>query len=344
MSTETDDLKPYLQCTYLAESLDPIHIGTGEFQLGRVDNTVVREAGTNLPKVPGSSIAGVARAYSAMAYGKYRRQGDGKSCAGKGGEHGEDHCGESTCRICTTYGFSKERCSFQGLAQTSDAHILFFPVYSAVGPLWVTCPSCLEAAGCSFPGLGTTSTVNWNQAFSDIGDRVVALGRSLPDPINLGWLYLEQYMTDSAGRAADWTMPVGSTTKKLGDFPCLAPVLDRLVMVGSDRFSSIVEDQLEVRTSVSISPFTGAAEVGALFTSEAIPRATFLYFQITYLQPEFFWVPKGKGLPPGKIEYDGKPASLAEVERTVWSGLRMTEYLGMGGMNTRGFGRLRIIR
>ena len=47
-------------------ALDPIHIGTGEFRLGRVDNTIVREPGSNLPKIPGSSIAGVARAYVAM--------------------------------------------------------------------------------------------------------------------------------------------------------------------------------------------------------------------------------------------------------------------------------------
>ena len=86
--------QPFQQRHYLAESLDPIHIGTGEFQLGRVDNTIVREPGTALPKIPGSSIGGVARAYTAMFYGKYRQAATDQSCAGKGGPKGEKHCGK----------------------------------------------------------------------------------------------------------------------------------------------------------------------------------------------------------------------------------------------------------
>ena len=46
-----------------AVTLDPLHIGAGGYRLGRVDNTIVRDAGSGLPKVPGSSIAGVARSY-----------------------------------------------------------------------------------------------------------------------------------------------------------------------------------------------------------------------------------------------------------------------------------------
>jgi len=64
-------------------ALDPTHIGAGGYRLGRVDNTIMRDAGTNLPKIPGSSINGVTRAaaiYSledetdrkkAMAYASY---------------------------------------------------------------------------------------------------------------------------------------------------------------------------------------------------------------------------------------------------------------------------------
>ena len=59
--------EPFVKKTYFAMTLDPVHIGTGGYRLGRVDNTITREPGTNLPKIPGSSIAGVTRAYTAMA-------------------------------------------------------------------------------------------------------------------------------------------------------------------------------------------------------------------------------------------------------------------------------------
>ena len=57
-------------------------------------------------------------------------------------------------------------------------------------------------------------------------------------------------------------------------------VKKRIVLVSDKFFSQIVNSNLEVRTSVSINPETGAAEDGALFTYEAIPRATFLWFDV----------------------------------------------------------------
>ena len=48
----------------------------------------------------------------------------------------------------------------------------------------------------------------------------------------------------------------------------------RLVLVDDGLFCQIVNSNLEVRTSVSIDPITGAAKEGALFTYEALPRAS----------------------------------------------------------------------
>ena len=50
-------------------------------------------------------------------------------------------------------------------------------------------------------------------------------------------------------------------------------------MIVSDKlFSHIVNDNLEVLTSLRIDPETGSAAEGALFTYEAIPRVTILLF------------------------------------------------------------------
>jgi CRISPR-associated protein Cmr4 len=43
-------------------AIDPIHVGTGGARLGRVDSTIVRDPATQIPKIPGSSLAGVYRA------------------------------------------------------------------------------------------------------------------------------------------------------------------------------------------------------------------------------------------------------------------------------------------
>lgn len=329
--------EPFRQTRLLCETLDPVHVGTGEFQLGRVDNTIVREAGTNIPKIPGSSIAGVARAYSAMKMGRY------PACAGKGGEAGETHCGHANCGICTVYGFAKKKRSFQGLAQFSDARIVFFPVSSATGPVWITSPATLESAG-----ITTAASQPWSDLLGDASDKVALLGSEIAanERLNLGWLYLDRVTGTSRaiGQPAEWKIGFGSGGSALESIGYLGPVLRRLVVVPDTLLPSIVEDQLEVRTSVSISPLTGAAEDGALFTAEAIPRGTFLQFSITFLNPSFYAVPNGTaGNPVMRHDSEDGRATFDDLEETVAKGLAMTEALGLGGVNTRGMGRTRIL-
>src|SRR5207302_11210890 len=90
--TSTQSL--YSEQRFLLFTLDPVHIGTGGYQLGRVDMSIVREPGTNLPKIPGTSLAGAARSYAAMSYGK-------PSAAGK---HGNFKGEKKKCPIIYTFG------------------------------------------------------------------------------------------------------------------------------------------------------------------------------------------------------------------------------------------------
>jgi len=177
--------------TYYALALDPIHVGTGGYRLGQVDLTILREPGTNVPKIPGSSLAGAARAYTARRYKRYRRYDANDqtyvSCAGKGGEDGSGHCGEMDCPVCVSYGFTigPQSRSFHGMAQFYDAQVLFFPVYSALGPVWVTSAGALAAAGYDLPDAQRAD-----------GERVRAAPGLIPSDagrraINLGWLYLD---------------------------------------------------------------------------------------------------------------------------------------------------------
>ena len=317
-------IKPCENKTYYAMALDPIHVGTGGYRLGRVDLSIVREPGTNLPKIPGTSLSGVARACMAMATGRYNWNKDGKkgSCAGQGqgGEGGEGHCGSPYCPVCVAFGFARgDSGGFQGLAQFADARILFFPVHSMIGPVWVTSQSVLREHGIE-------ETVS--------PDKVrLASGLSAPDNrLNLGWLILET-RGDSI-----------SLNGNLTDVP--TEVKSHAVIVSDKLFSHIVNSNLEVRTSVSIDPATGAAEQGALFTYEAIPRGTVLWFPVTYSDPKFYRIYYNGGPvepePHEGAKKDNDTGKLS-VRQAVEKGLALFKDLGIGGMNTRGMGRLKFL-
>jgi len=299
---------------FFALALDPIHVGTGGMRLGRVDMSIVREPGTNLPKIPGTSLSGAARTYAAM-----QEAGKFPGCAGQGG-----HCGHSDCPICVTFGFAgTQNGSFQGLAQFSDARLLFFPVHSLAGPIWVTCPEALKDAGV------TETEPADNQVR-------VAGGVRQSGRLNLGWLMLG-------------VKPNDPLTLDLPQVP--REILNHAVLVSDKMFGHIVNDNLEVRTSVSIDPQTGAAAEGALFTYEALPRASVLYFEVIVSHPQYYRIAR-------TVEKNGKketesviPLSDAEhpegdvdkVKSTVNNGLKLFASLGVGGMNTRGMGRLRVL-
>lgn len=312
-------MKPYVK-PYYAMTIDPIHVGTGGTRLERVDLSIVRDPATKLPKIPGSSISGPARAYTALETEKYRWEENGReySCAGRGGEGGEKHCGmvNPACPVCVPYGFSKGTGnSLQGLAQFFDAHILLFPVASMIGPVWVTSPLALEAY----------------EIADFLEDRFYPLGKQVEarENLNFGWIMLE--------KAKDNLEKIDQIKKKI---PEEIPefIKQRVVLVSDTVFPKIVNSNLEVRTSVSIDPDTGAAEEKALFTYEAIPRGTILKFDVVYNSGEFFKV----GDKDLKLQ-DGRNVDIQWVKEQVEEGLKLFEVLGIGGMNTRGMGRVRVL-
>lgn len=304
----------YSQHRIVLMTLDPLHVGTGGYRLGRVDLSIVREPGTNLPKVPGTSLSGAIRHYAALRYGK-------PTCAGQGG------CGKATCPICYTFGSAHGEGSAAGTVSIFDARLLLFPVHSLAGPVWVTSPGTLSDFGVS----GQTVSSDKAKWSNDL---------TVQSRLNLGWLMLDRDDSD---------LPL----------LCLDGVPDdvrsRVVLVSDKLFAQIVNSNLEVRTSVSIDPKTGAAAQGALFTYEALPRATFLWFDL--VEDDY------RGAFPVTFKKARKEITQQNGERkevyrdnegdplgTTWSrpldvvraGLVVAECLGLGGMGTRGFGRVRL--
>jgi CRISPR-associated protein Cmr4 len=291
-------------------AVDPIHVGTGGARLGRVDNTIVRDPVTRIPKVPGSSLAGVHRAYAAMALEDARTPNDTRQYyPGDAGQGSADNDGAGP--INAVFGHK----NFAGLAAFSDAQVVLFPVSSREGPLWVTSPSALRFAG----RRATVGSASQNNAPRG--------GKN--GPINLGWLQLEpEWWSDrQAIKAALDTFGVCDALHKCLD------IVERLALVTDKVFGHVVNSNLEVRTSVAINPDTGAAEDGALFTYEAIPRGTVLVWDVTCRDPRHF--KQGRSAPT--------VANTQQVHEVVVRAHPLLAALGIGGMGTRGMGRLDVL-
>lgn len=284
-------------------ALDPTHIGAGGYRLGRVDNTILRDAATNLPKLPGSSINGAARSaaiYSlpdderdkAMQYANHTLR--------KKGYEQRPHDG-ATDSVARVFGYAEGDAEGQsriGLVSFRDAEILAFPVPTMAGPRWITTPALLEAAGCA----NVPKVKNIEKVLVQTGD--TPLKR-----INLGWILLD---------SEPQSIPFPTF---LNDQPGMAHIRDKLVLVHDDLFPSLVNANLETRTSVSINFETGAGADGLLFTYEAAPRGTLYRGQVDFDDQRF---------------PDLYAGSLALVQK----GLALACHLGLGAMTTRGFGRM----
>jgi CRISPR-associated protein Cmr4 len=294
----------YKRQRYLFMTLDPVHIGTGGYRLGRVDNSIVREPGTKIPKIPGTSLHGAARSYAAQLY-------ETPEAAGQNHDKVTGNIADNP--VCYTFGYIKNSDMYSGVVNIFDAHVLLFPVHSMVGPVWVSTIERLKDAGF------TDLPDDWDEISTAV------LTWDKPDKrLNLGWLMVN---------VADRTAEVKAPQNWQNDDRWKA--IKKIVLVKDGLFSQIVNSNLEVRTSVAINPETGAAEEGALFTYEAIPRATFLTAEVVLDDYRHAFPNTTKTLPGG----DSWNHSLDVVK----TGFRMIEWLGVGGMGTRGFGRMAIV-
>jgi len=277
-----------------ARALDPIHIGAGGYRLGRVDNTIVREPATDIPKIPGTSIAGAIRTF----YKINLIENDGKCKKIKNIDEKEKYAEKKTIPL---FGDVNRK----GILKFYDGHIIFFPVSSVQGTVWITTKELIEYW---FEDIenedGTIVAIP-----DEIKDKAYVLsGFDVKKPLNLGWLLLEVEEI-SNGKNLKIQQEITKWIKK------------RIIVVSDKLFSHIVNDNLEVRTSVKINPETGTAEQGKLFTYEAIQRGTVIGFEV------------------GVDNYTNENMNIEKVIDAV---LPYFKLLGMGGMGTRGFGRMEL--
>ena len=326
----------YTQQRFIFMTLDPVHIGTGGYRLGRVDMSIVREPGTNLPKIPGTSLAGAIRSYAHLHY--FDKPESGKRDKALDDDTKSDSLDEAKKRkereaFYYTFGSATDAGGGQaGTVSIGDARLLFFPVASQAGPVWVTTAEILqEVWGMNSFTLPKDKAENSVEP-KDNGPLVTTLDKT---QLNLGWLLFEAKSGLKITPQNDIAQePQNHITQK----PEWKAIQGRIVLTTARNFTQIVNSNLEVRTSVSIDPETGAADDGALFTYEALPRATWLWCDIIEDDYRGKFKAAAQNIPVS--EGKSKPERPLDVVR---AGLDLIEYLGVGGMGTRGFGRMKIM-
>lgn len=307
---------------FIAVGLDPLHIGTGGERLGRVDLSVVREPNTKIPKIPGTTLSGALKFFLDLKLRDEKVKSD--ICAStRGSRHRHDW---QKCPVCCSFGYTPQggendqepQASAQGTLQFSDGLLFACPVSSARGPVWLTTMPRLF----SFLELGDGADDGGENYVLPAGSGIVPLladGR-----INLGAAVLGR--ADKICPAVD-DMVAAGVEKRFAE---------RLVVVSEWLFAHLVNDNMEVRTSVVIDPETGAASSQGLFTYEAVVRGALWGFEIIehdyrHLWPETAW-------PEAPERFS---SAVAMLEAYAFPGVAQ---VGLGGMTTRGFGRLGIKR
>lgn len=268
---------------YLGISLDPVHIGAGGYRLGRVDNTIVRDPATDIPKIPGTSLAGVIREYSTIYLKETERP------VGKSVEEEIDNLFGNPDR--------------QGALRFYDAQIVLFPVSSIKGTIWITTKNLLSD--------WLSGNKELIKKLGDLTDGEVLLLKGInAENINLGWLLFD-VVNRKKGINFDNEINLHYELKDK---------IKRVAVVSDSVFSQLINNNLEVRTSVRIDNQTGTAEQGGLFTYEAIPRGTVFGFEM--------------------IIDKRRQDEIDNWDEVLDGALNYTKLLGIGGMGTRGFGRV----
>ncbi len=312
--------EPFKTKKYLAIAKEPVYVGTGGYRIGRVDNTIIRDPATNLPKIPGSTISGNARYYSWLAYKSEGMNGLTLGCSKGKKTNGESACGG--CPICLSYGFINDESAQSGLAYFSDARILFFPVSTMIGTAWVTSDEIVKELIDTRGSDGIEVTENEFICSNEMTK--LPKSNETKEILNFGWIMLEK---KESKKINGWKLKSDDSFEEVSNLKdILDKIENKLCVVSAKVFHHIVNSNLETRTSVSINPVTGAAEGGALFTYEALPRGTVFILDVTYENPKNY----------------GKNNPIEEVIGTVEKGFELFSSLGIGGMGTRGFGKIEI--
>jgi CRISPR-associated protein Cmr4 len=257
---------------YLLKVLTPLHIGAGQ-GLGHVDLPIVREAHTNFPYIPGTSLKGALRNLEinqvARARGERPSQVEERLKS--------DQKEEDILRLAKIFGVAGEGAEEgkevgAGKVLFSDAFIVLFPVKSAKGIFSLT--TCPYAINRFFELLGV------EQRVKDVleGKVKVLSTKDHKNLINNNKLLLEEFVFE-----AEESEELKKFVELVGTFVG-EENKRRIVCVNDTDFKDFVSNYTEVQTHIKIDLDTGTVKEGALWTEEYVPAESVFAFSLVFLE------------------------------------------------------------
>jgi Uncharacterized protein predicted to be involved in DNA repair (RAMP superfamily) len=297
---------------YLLKVLTPLHIGAGQ-GLGHVDLPIVREAHTNFPYIPGTSLKGALRNWEINQLARERGEKPSQleeKLTDKDKFDPEDRDIVRLAKIFGTAGevaeqdkeaLEKGKEIGAGKVLFSDAYIVLFPVKSAKGIFSLTtCPYVINRF---FELLGI------DQRVEDVPEgKVKVLSTNGHKNLikdnkdnNKYKLLLEEFVFE-----AEESEELKKFVELVGTFVG-EEKKQRIVCVNDTDFMDFVSNYTEVRTHIKINLDTGTVEEGALWTEEYVPAESVFAFSLVFLEevdfsldPDFHLFHLGGDITTGK--------------------------------------------
>ncbi len=255
--------------TYFLKVLTPLHIGTGT-GLGYIDLPVYREAHTDFPAIPSSSIKGVFRTKELIKLAKRLNLSPKELEERIEEEEDEIRNREPVSAFISCFGISNK----EGNLSFIDGRILFFPVKSLKGVFgYVTCPYVLKRF-----------IKDTEEKFSE-DIPVVESSECLVDENS----YLVLKDKENLVILEEFTLKVkGNLPGIIDELPLkkLGVEKERVIVVSDDLFKFMVKNYTEVQTHIRIDIETGTVKEGALWTEEYVPAEAVFYFRIISVNNE----------------------------------------------------------
>jgi CRISPR/Cas system CMR subunit Cmr4 (Cas7 group RAMP superfamily) len=160
------------------------------------------------------------------------------------------------------------------------------------------------------------------------GDFALSVGKAIPS-LRVGWLAISGIAASSENKQVQQVVAALRNSKSTPEFPTKEywqHIVNNAVLLDEGNFYRLVETCLERRTCNRVDQETGTVAQGALFSYEALPRASLLCSRI-FAEKLF------------SKTIDCGYASPIEVCKLAEEGFAR---MGIGGMQTRGLGSLLI--
>jgi CRISPR-associated protein Cmr4 len=264
---------------YLLKVLTPLHIGAGQ-GLGHVDLPIVREAHTNFPYIPGTSLKGALRNLEINQVARAR----GEKPSQVEERLKSDQKEEDILRLAKIFGVAGEGAEEgkevgAGKVLFSDAFIVLFPAKSAKGIFSLT--TCPYAINRFFELLGV------EQRVKDVpeGKVKVLSTKDHKNLINNNKLLLEEFVFE-----AEESEELKKFVELVGTFVG-EENKRRIVCVNDTDFKDFVSNYTEVQTHIKIDLDTGTVKEGALWTEEYVPAESVFAFSLVFLEEINFTPP-----------------------------------------------------